>query len=75
MEIVYHTTGTHRGAVSVLNTIATMEVGETWQTNSSEVQLAYVQVCCSRYGWNTGKRFTVNAARRLNGQIIITRIA
>lgn len=73
MEIIYHTTGSHRGAISVLNTIATMEVGEVWTTHVSEVQLPYVQVCCSRYGFLRGKRFTVQASRALDGQIIVTR--
>lgn len=64
----------HAGRISVLNTISTMEVGETWTTNMDEVQLPYAQVCCSRYGFFNDKRFTVSAPRSMKGSITIKRV-
>lgn len=72
MEIVKITRGL-KEQISVLRTLATMEEGEQWTTNESEVQLAYAQVCCSRYSRLTGKSFSVNSPASLGGQIIITR--
>lgn len=75
MTIVRHTTGTYAGQISVLKTIESMEVGESWHTNMQEVKLTYAQACTSRYGFFSGRRYTVNGGRKLNGQIIITRTA
>ncbi len=73
MEIIKHTTGKAIGQISVLNTIQTMEVGEEWLTNKEEVKLTYAQVCCSKYGTDTGKLFQVSSPKEANGQIKITR--
>lgn len=75
MEIKRHPFGPYEGRISVRHTIATMEVGEVWETNMEEVDLNYAQNCCSTYGRETGWNFTVSSPRSLNGQIIITRTA
>jgi hypothetical protein len=74
MEIIRHTTGPHVGAISVVRTIATMAPGDTWNTHSGEVQLAYAQVACSRYGILTGRRYSVSSPRTAEGEITITRV-
>lgn len=75
MEIIKHTSGRAIGRVSVLHTISTMDVNETWETNQEDVKLTNAQVCCSKYGAATGKRFWVSSPKEANGQIIIKRIA
>lgn len=74
MEVIRHTTGPHVGAISVVRTIATMMPGDTWTTHSDEVQLAYAQVACSRYGFISGRRYTVSSPRSAEGEITITRV-
>lgn len=74
MEIIKHTTGRNIGQISVLNTIATMAVGEEWKTTREEVKLSYAQVCCSKYGAETGKHFQVSCPKESNGVITIKRI-
>lgn len=73
MEIIRHTTGKALGQISVQNTIATMEVGDTWMTTQDEIKLSYAQVCCSKYGAETGKLFWVSSPKDANGQITIKR--
>lgn len=63
MEIIRHTTGKAIGQISVLNTIATMERDEEWHASPDEIKLGYAQVCCSKYGADTGKQFHVSAPR------------
>ena len=74
MEIIRHTTGKALGQISVQNTIATMEVGDTWMTTQDEIKLSYAQVCCSKYGAETGKQFHVSSTKDADGQITIKRI-
>lgn len=74
MEIIKHTTGKAIGQISVRNTIATMAVGEEWKTTREEVKLSYAQVCCSKYGAETGKHFQVSCPKESNGVITIKRI-
>lgn len=74
MEVILNTrSGKDEGRISVLRTIATMEPGDQWHISTGDVQLAYAQVCCSRYARMTGKSFTVNSPAALQGDIIITR--
>ena len=73
MEIIRHTTGKNIGQISVRNTIDTMDVDETWETSTDEIKLSYAQVCCSRYGAETGKLFWVSSPKDANGQIKIKR--
>ncbi len=74
MEIIKHTSGRAIGRISVLHTIATMNEGEVWETNQEEVKLTNAQVCCSKYGAETGKQFHVSSPKDANGQITIRRI-
>ena len=48
MEIIRHNTGKDAGRISVLHTLHTMEVGETWNAPETEVVLEYARNCCSR---------------------------
>jgi len=73
MEIIRHNTGKDAGRISVLHTIATMEVGESWFPTEEEVVREYVRNACSRYSHISGKAFTVNAPRENAGKIEITR--
>lgn len=73
MQIIRHTTGKNIGQISVLNTIETMDPDEIWEASSEEVKLGYVQVCCSRYGAETGKTFWVSSPKEANGKITIKR--
>ena len=73
MEIIKHTTGRNIGQISVLNTIATRAVGEEWKTTREEVKLSYAQVCCSKYGAESGKLFWVSSPKDANGEITIKR--
>jgi hypothetical protein len=73
MEIIKHNTGKDAGRISVLHTIATMEVGEIWPVEDGLVVREYVRNACSRYSHITGKSFTVNAPRENAGIIEITR--
>jgi len=74
MDIIRHTTGAYVGAISVARTIETMEPGETWETNTQEVSLSNAQVACSRYGYTSGRRYTVSCPRSAEGVITITRV-
>lgn len=74
MEIIKHTSGKAIGQISVQNTIATMEVGESWTTQPDEIKLGYAQVCCSKYGAETGKQFHVSSPKEAAGKITIQRI-
>ena len=73
MEIIRHKTGKDAGRISVLHTLHTMEVGETWNAPETEVVLEYARNCCSRYGHISEKTFTVNAPKDRDGVILITR--
>jgi hypothetical protein len=73
MEIIRHNTGKDAGRISVLHTIATLAVGETWLTNEEEVIREYARNACSRYSHITGKAFTVHSPRANDGLIEITR--
>ena len=75
MEVIRHTSGKTIGAISVRNTLETMEVGDWWATSQEEINLSYAQTCASKYGAETGKQFHVSAPRELKGRIIIKRIA
>lgn len=74
MEVIKHTTGGHIGAISVVNTLRTMAVGEQWTTNMQEVDFNYCQVCASRFGLTTGRRYQVSSPREFEGKIVITRV-
>lgn len=73
MEIIKHNTGKDAGRISVLHTIATMEVGESWAVEEGLVVREYARNACSRYSHISGKAFTVNAPRENGGMIEITR--
>lgn len=73
MEVIIHNTGKDAGRISVLHTIATMELGETWAVEEGPVVLEYARNACSRYGHISGKTFTVNAPKDRDGVILITR--
>jgi len=73
MEIIRHNTGKDAGRISVLHTIATLAVGETWAVEEGLVVREYARNACSRYGHISGKAFTVNAPRENAGMIEITR--
>lgn len=60
------------GRISPLRTIATMEVGETWNTNTDTVQLSTLRTAASRYGMLAGKRFSV--AVGAGSDIVVTRV-
>lgn len=60
------------GRISPLRTIATMEVGETWNTNTDTVQLSTLRTAASRYGMLAGKRFSVAAGA--GSDIVVTRV-
>jgi len=74
MEVIKHTTGGHIGAISVVNTLRTMAVGEQWTTNMQEVDFNYCQVCASRFGLTSGRRYQVSSPREFEGKIVITRV-
>ena len=73
MEVITHNTGKDAGRISVLHTIATMDVGETWAVEDSLVVREYARNACSRYGHISGKTFTVSSPRANAGMIEITR--
>ena len=75
MEVIKHSTGSHVGAISVVNTLRTMEIGEQWETSMNEVDFLYCQVCASRLGLTEGKKYTVSSPKEFKGKIIITRIS
>ncbi len=73
MKVITHNTGKDAGRISVLHTIATMEVGESWAVEEGQVVREYARNACSRYSHISGKAFTVNAPRENAGMIEITR--
>ena len=73
MEIIKHNTGKDAGRISVLHTIATLEVGETWAVEEDLVVREYARNACSRYGHISGKAFTVNAPRENAGRLGVDR--
>ena len=74
MEIITHTSGRNIGQIAVLNTLATMEPGETWTVQPGEVKLNTAQIAASRYGADSGKQFHVSSPKEAAGQIVIKRI-
>ena len=74
MEIITHTSGKAIGQIAVLNTLATMEVGESWTTQPDEIKLTYAQTCCSQLKAETGKQFHVSSPKEADGKITIRRI-
>jgi hypothetical protein len=73
MEIIRHNTGKDAGHISVLHTIRTMEIGETWDAPESDVVVEYARNACSRYSYISGRAYTVNAPKDREGIIRITR--
>jgi hypothetical protein len=73
MEVITHNTGKDAGRISVLHTIATMDLGESWAIEEGLAVLEYVRNACSRYGHLSGKTFTVSSPRANAGMIEITR--
>lgn len=74
MQIIKHTSGKAIGRISVLRSIATMEVGEAWTIAPDETTLPYAQTCCSKYGSMAGKQFHVSSTKEAAGLITIKRV-
>lgn len=60
MEVKLTEKGKNTGRVSVIRTIATMEIGEVWALQADGNPIANVRVNCSRYGQLSGKFFNVS---------------
>lgn len=76
MELQIHTDGKAIDRINIKGSLSTMEVGDVWEiAKASGVKLATVQVSCSRYGNEAGKRFHVSSPRSSNGMITIRRTA
>ena len=72
MEIVRHTTGRTAGAISVLNTIETMQVGDVWIADPAEVRISTVYTTCSEFSVLHNVAFSVSLKEH-EGKITITR--
>lgn len=65
MEVRLTEKGKNTGKVSVIRTIATMEVGEIWALDCGLSPIENVRVNCSRYGQLSGKFFNVSGDRQV----------
>ena len=72
MQIITHTTGKATGRICIIRTIETMQIGEVWIADPSEVVTSTVQATCSAYGSITGRQFTISLVEN-PGKITITR--
>lgn len=76
MDIKYNEKGQAKGRVCVACTLASMGIGEVWETTEKEAAKdTYIRVCAARLGKTTGRRFSVNSKVEDKGRITVTRIA
>lgn len=76
MEIKYNEKGQAKGRACVACTIASMNVGDVWETTAAEsAKDSYIRVCATRLGKTLGRTFTVRARVENHGVITITRTA
>jgi hypothetical protein len=75
MEILLTEKGKNKGRISVTRTLNTLAVGESWTTNTSEVDLGYLRVACHNIGRRMNREFSVSNTLDMGNIIVITRIA
>ena len=75
MEILLTEKGKNKGRISVTRTLITLAVGESWETNTNEVDLGYLRVACHNIGRRMSREFSVSNTLDMGNIIVITRIA
>lgn len=75
MKVQITEKGKNKGRVSVTRTLSTLAVGESWTTNTSEVDLRYVRVACTYMARHMNREFTVSNTLDMGEVITIKRTA
>lgn len=74
MQIIKNKNGRAKGKICVTETLASMEVGETWTTSTNVVDYNYLSTACSIMTKKNGFIFQTSNRAELKGKITITRI-
>lgn len=73
MEIIRTEKGTHKGKISVVRTLLTMNRLDRWEVSETEVSYGYVRECACRLGRSTDRAFSVSHTAEMGDTIVITR--
>lgn len=73
MKVIRHKGGKAAGRVAIIDTLATMEVGDVWTIRAGQTSLTYAQQACSRYGFLTGRKYWCSSRQSAGGRITIRR--
>lgn len=75
MEVIITDKGHSKGRINVTKTLASLRQGESWETNTTEVDPDYVRVRAAKLARALGREFSVSHTQAMGDTIIITRIA
>lgn len=75
MEVIITDKGHSKGRINVTKTLASLHQGESWETNTTEVDPDYVRVKAAKLARALGREFSVSHTQAMGDTIIITRIA
>lgn len=75
MEVIITDKGHSKGRINVTKTLESLHQGESWETNTSEVDPNYVRVMCAKLSRALGREFSVSHTLAMGNTIIITRLA
>ena len=73
MEIIRSTKGKNKGCISVARTLATMKKNETWEADTTEVNVGYIRECACRTAKAMGRDFSVSHTAEMGNIAVITR--
>lgn len=75
MEVIITDKGHSKGRINVTKTLASLRQGESWETNTTEVDPDYVRVKAAKLARALGREFSVSHTQAMGDTIIITRIS
>lgn len=75
MEIIRSEKGKNKGRISVARTLVTMQVGETWNTTTNEIDYDYTRVAAHKLSRAFDRLYCVSHTIDMGEAIVITRIA
>lgn len=75
MEVIITDKGHSKGRINVTKTLASLRQGESWETNTTEVDPDYVRVKATKLARALGREFSVSHTQAMGDTIIITRIS
>lgn len=75
MEVIITDKGHSKGRINVTRTLASLSQGESWETNTAEVDPNYVRVIASKLARALGREYSVSHTQDMGNTLLITRLA